>query len=326
MSNEKLKQTKGVATFRGKIYGLENENALEVKDKFRKLKFRINTDSDNAHFVEMIDFTNKNKVSFRILSPNDKDVYAFINVDYSLHDASFEDLKQAFADDMEVEEKLSEAGISIDDLEEEHIMIAGTIAIKSEMDDKAQYLLPEYAIDEIMNSFKDGDSVVIVADKTVSGIDRAYNQFAIKKILVAKEPIDFDASNFAEQSEFTDEFIFSSIMKKSKEKRAEIEGFGVAYTGSTVPVTYVVDWNEYSEDEEVANHFVKNVKYGDLVKVEGVIHNRVTYGEVKSAEGVGRSTKANKPRREITGEKRELQIIKFDKSLGKYTEKQLATE
>lgn len=323
---EKLKQTKGTVTLRGKIYGLENENALEIKDKFKKLKFRLNTSSDNAHFVELMDFTNKNKVYFRVLSPTDKEKFAYVGLDYSYSESSFEELIDAFKEDMEVEEKLSEAGIDASDLEEAHIQMTGTIAVKSEMDDKANYLLPEFAIDEIMNSFKDSDSVVIVAEKTVSGIDRAYNQYSIKRIFAAKEPINFDASEFVEQAEFTDEFVFNSIMKKSKEKRAEIEGYGIAYTGSTVPVTYVVDWSEYSEDEEVANYFVKNVKYGDLVKVEGVVHNRVTYGEAKTSEGVGRSTQANKPRKEIIGEKRELQIIKFDKSLGKYTEQQLATE
>lgn len=326
MSNEKLKQTKGTATLRGKIYGLENENAVEVKDKFRKLKFRVNTDSDNAHFVELIDFTNKNKVSFRIISPIDKEVYSYVMVDYSFHDASIDELKEVFADDMDIEEKLSEVGIVIDDLEEANVMLAGTIAVKSEMDESTNYLLAEFAIDEILNSFKDGDSVVVVAEKTVSGIDRAYNQYAIKKIFASKELIDFNADDFIEQAEFVDEFIFNSVMKKSKEKRAEIEGYGVAYTGMTMPVNYVVDWNEYAEDEDVANHFVKNVKFGELVKVEGVVHNRVTYGEVASSEGVGRSTRANAPRREITGEKRELQIIKFDKVVGKYTEKQLISE
>ncbi len=316
MSNE-LKQTKGQCTFRGKIYGIENENALTVQEKFKKLKFRINTDSDNAHFVELIDFANKPKVFFRISDPNSKDNYAFVGTEYENNDLSFEELIDVFKEDMDIEELLSEKGIDLDELEQEHLIMMGTIRVKGEMDNSTRYLLPEFAIDEILNTFKDGDSVVIIAEKTVSGLDTAYNQYAIKRIFASKDEIDFENSEFAEQAEFLDEFIFNSIQKKTKEKRAVIDGFAVTYTNSTVPVSYVIDWNEYSEDEDVANYFVKNVQFGDLVKVEGVIHNRVTYGEAKQSNGVGRSTKSNRPRREIIGEKRELQIIRFDEKVGK---------
>lgn len=332
-----LKQTKGRVTLRGKIFGLKNENAVENKEKFRKLKFRINTSSDNAHFVEIVDFAYKNKVFFRVASPSDKDVAVFVGLDYMYHDSTFDEIVEAFKDDMEIEEKFSDAGIDADELNEEHVRMSGTIAIKTPNDEKTQYLLSEYAIDEILENFEDGQSVVIVAEKTVSGNETAYNQYAIKRMFIMKEKdkdtkeetlvnINFDATDFIEQADFEDEFIFNSIQKKSKEKRAEIDGYAVAYTGNTVPVKYVVDWSEYSEDEEVANHILKNCKFGQQVKVEGVVHNRVTYGEVKSAEGVGRNTKSSKPRREIVGERRELQIIKFDKVVTTYTEKDILGE
>jgi len=238
---------------------------------------------------------------------------------------------------MDIDEKFNESGIELDELKEEHVRMSGTIAVKTPNDEKTQYLLPEFAIDEILENFDDGQSVVIVAEKTVSGSDTAYNQYVIKRMFIMKEKdkdtkeeklasVNFDAEDFIEQADFEDEFIFNSIQKKSKEKRAEIDGYAVAYTGNIVPVKYVVDWSEYSEDEEVANHILKNCKFGQQIKVEGVVHNRVTYGEVKSTEGVGRNTKSSKPRREITGERRELQVIKFDKVVKTYTEKEVLGE
>lgn len=332
-----LKQTKGRVTLRGKIFGLRNENAVENKEKFRKLKFRINTSTDNAHFVEIVDFAYKNKAFFRVASPSDKDVAVFVGVDYMYHDSSFDELIDAFKDDMDVEEKFNDAGIDPDELKEEHVRMSGTIAVKSANDDKAHYMLPEYAIDKILEEFEDGQSVVIIAEKTVSGTETAYNQYAIKRMFIMKEKdkdtkeekianINFDAEDFIEQADFEDEFIFNSILKKAKEKRAEVDGYAVAYTGATVPVKYVVDWSEYAEDEDVANYILKNCKFGQQIKVEGVVHNRVTYGEAKSTEGVGRNTKSNKPRREITGERRELQIIKFDKVVTTYTEAEVLGE
>ena len=332
-----LKQTKGRVTFRGKIYGLKNDNAIEVKDKFRKLKFRVNTDSDNAHFVELLEFAKKDKVSFRVASPNDKDVAIYVKVDYKYHNAKFIDLLKAFKEDMEIEEQFDEAGIEIDELTEEFVRMNGTVAIKSKDDDKTVYSLPEFAIDKIHEEFEDGQSVVIVAERTVSGIDTAYPQYAIKRMFIMKEKdketgeeklanIDFNDTEFLEQSDFVDEFIFNSIIKKSKEKRAEIDGYAVAYTGNVVPVKYVIDWNEYSEDEDVADYMIKNCKFGQQVKVEGVVHNRVTYREVKSEESVGRNTRSSKPRREIDGEKREMQIIKFDKVVREYTEAEVLGE
>lgn len=332
-----LKQTKGRVTMRGKVFGLENENALDNREKFRKLKFRINTSADNAHFVELIDFAKKDKVYFRVASPDDKDVAVFVGLDYMFHDSSFDELIDAFKEDMDIEETFSDAGIDPDELKEEHVRMNGTVAIKSAKDDKAHYMLPEYAIDKILEEFEEGQSVVIIAEKTVSGTDTAYNQYSIKRMFIMKDKakdgkpetvseIDFNDPEFLEQADFEDEFIFNSIMKKPKEKRAEVEGYAVSYTGATVPVKYVVDWNEYPEDEEVANYILKNCKFGQQIRVEGVVHNRVTYGEAKSTEGVGRSTRSNKPRREIVGERRELQIIKFDKVVTTYTEAEVLGE
>ena len=319
---EQVKQTKGTATFRGIIGGLSSDNALTNADKFTKLKFRIKSSDDNMHFVELIDFVNKNYSMYKVNSPDDKDKYAILKLPYDKHERSFEDIVSEIEMDMELNQILEDKGLDLSKLTKDSFRQLGTIAVKANSEGATEYMSNELAITKILAEFEDGDSVVLVCEKTTSGSeDRAFVSYNIKKIFKTKDDINFSAEGYTEQTELIDDFVFDSISKSPAEKRAYVKGMAISYTGATVPIQYVVDWNEYSEDEAVANWITSNCSYGDLVRVEGNIHNRVVYGE--KSEGIGRTNRRS-VERFIESEKRELQIIGIVGVLGKYSHAQLS--
>lgn len=324
-----LKQTRGVATFRGQIYGLENENAVKTNDRgtMTKLNLRLKTDVDNSHFVNIVHFPSNESCGLLINDPNKKDNRVYVKIQREdAYEKDLETLKDLIMEDMENEERLEEKEINIDDVKMENIRIMGTVGVKGKDDEKPEYILPEDAIDDIMDKFEDGDSVIVVAEKTTSGTDTPFHSYEIKKIFASKEDVDFESDDFEETAELKDKFIFNSITIKSKDSQAVVDGYSISYTNSPVAVQYIIDWSEFEEDEEVAKYLKKNAKFGDMIVADCNVHNRVTYKEVsESKTHVGRSNRSSRGKREIDSEFRALQIIGVEIEDG-YTREELFAE
>lgn len=315
-----LKQTKGTATFKGKIFGLEREDAVKTNDKgtMTKLNLRLATDVDNQHFIGVTFFPNSEFVGLWVNDPNDKDKGCYVKIPIEdAYERDMDTLKDIILDDMENEERLEEKGINLDDVEPENISIMGVTAVKGSEDESTNYVLSEDAIEDIQSKFKDGDSVVVVLEKTTNGSDRAYHSYEIKKIFSSNEEIDFEDDGFEEYAELKDTFVFSSISIKSKEKKAYVEGYSISYSNMPVQVVYEINWNEFEDDKAVADSLKKNAKFGDLITADCEVHNRVTYKEVsENKKHVGRKNRSSKGKREIDTEYRALQIIGIEINKG----------
>ena len=66
-------------------------------------------------------------------------------------------------------------------------------------------------------------------------------------------------------------------------KKMEVEAYHIGYKDALTLVTYTVDMED-DDSKEVGNYIKKNLKFGDVVKLEGIIHNRAVV-EWKDKDG-----------------------------------------
>lgn len=305
-----LKQTKGYANFRGIIGGIERlKTAIEKKengmayyenDKIKKITFSIKTSDDNVNYIRMMAF--KNQESAWISKFNDK-------------------LKKSETVKIKFEERVRPM--------KDGWQLIGT-KMRSKGDENTVSLVQLDAIDYLLSNFNDGDSVFVNASKENSVYnDKCKSEYELKSLFSTKEPVDFSAEDFEEQADFSEEFVFNSIV--TVDTTSFVKGYTIDYRQNVVEVDYVVE----DIDKEVAEYFTTQVEFGDLVKVEGIINNRVkyVYHESEESEGAkalsGRTTKTTKQNsgsrvKEIESENKSIQIIGIDNVVkGAYTNEDL---
>lgn len=282
-----IKKTASYSIFKGKIGGLTHEKStpLKTNDFVRELNFSVKTSDDNVHYVKVIQF----------LSGIGKDVY------FSSNENRGETKKIAWDDRNQVFEDWS---------------LIGT-GIKAEGDEYTKQFVPNDAIDYILENFKDGDSVLIKTKNSRRlGGNNIYRTHEISAMYSAHE-VDFKAEDFQEQSDFTDEFVFTEFEDSLKVNK--IKGYHVDYKGNFVEDSYVIDLTT-EDGKAVSDYFKKNIKYGSIVKVQGVVHNRakITWveKEVKTAL-VGKQTKSygnsgGNKEKVVEGERKEWEILAID--------------
>ncbi len=281
-----LKQTKSYAMFRGKIYGLNSEKKSPVSsnDFASKLQFIVKTDEDNVHYCQVTQWLSQVGKEVYFSSTTEKGTTQ--KVPWDKRYENFENWK-----------------------------LIG-VGVKGPNEQETKTFVPMDAIDAIQSKFTDGDSVFVKCTKTSSARgNNVYTNYEINAIYTTQDEVNFESEDFEEVSDFMDEVVFVSTGGTSK--KMEVEAYHIGYKDALTLVTYTVDMED-DDSKEVGNYIKKNLKFGDVVKLEGIIHNRAVV-EWKDKDGgeqtsvVGKKRKAfgggSNKEKVVTGEREEFEIV-----------------
>lgn len=282
-----LKQTKGYSNFKGIISGLHNRKKGSSKQTFEwgtTLTFFLKTSEYNSIPVTLVSFNSRIGKSVYFSTKTD-DGYETKEIDWKNRNDKYEGWN-----------------------------LIG-INLKSKNQEETISLVEHDAIDFILDNFNDGDSVFVGTEmKRSAKGDKVYTNYNIRKMFATSEPVDFESEDFAEISEFQEEFVFNDIFEDKKSGKAFVKGQTIAYNDDVTDVMYVVNLN-IDEDKALAKYLATNVSFGDVLSVTGIVHNRTIGDWIENEDNqplVGRSTNSfSKPDRQfvVTGEQKELQII-----------------
>lgn len=284
-----LKETKGYANFKGVISGLHNrrKGSSRADESWgTRLRFFIKTSEHNSIPVELTQWNSQVGKPVYFSNRSEDGSIETKQVDWSQRTEKFEDWQ-----------------------------LIGT-SVRAKNHEDVSVLVPIDAIDYIEKNFNDGDTVFVSCNirRSESG-DKQYINYEINRIYSASEDLNFEADNFEEVSEFKENFVFDSFFADKKEGKMFINGKTIQYGDKVTPAVYTV-WTNTDEDKEVANYIAKNCKFGDILSVTGIVHNRVIGEWVENDDSgsgvVGRQSKSfgKHSRQFITkGELKEYQII-----------------
>lgn len=283
MADRKDKITKGNFNLRGLITKLDKKKSITENEKFRKLQFGVKTSDDNIVWVQIMEFkTGRAKENAYISKRTEK---------------GMEVKKVAY----------SERNKKLDD---DWSLIG--IGCKGPEDEKAISLVNEDAINFILAKFKDGDSVFVKGDVSHSeNKGNTYHNYEIKAIYSATSNVDFSAEDFDEISEFKQKFVFKDMA--DIDTQYLVSGYTFDYREESVDVAFTIGKDE--NGKSLAKAIEEHVESGDLLTVEGVIHNRATYRKADEEESTdvfaGKSSKTFSDNTSFIkeGERRELEII-----------------
>lgn len=297
--SQNLKQTKGYANFRGVISGLHNRRSGSSKTEMdwgTKLLFFIKTSEHNSIPVELIQFKSQIGRPVYISNRDEDGKIETKPVEWSQRNQKFDGWQ-----------------------------LIGT-SVRSKNHEEVSNLVPIDAIEYILDNFEDGDSVFVNCDITRSESgDKKYTNYTIKRIYATNEPIDFEAEDFEEITDFREEFVYNEFFVNKKDNKAFVSGNVINYGDKVVPVVYTVELKT-DDDKAIVDYLEKNSSYGDVLTVEGIIHNRVIGEWIENETTqrvVGRGRQSfQRPERTfiIKGEKKEFQILSIaDVKKGLYT-------
>lgn len=202
--------------------------------------------------------------------------------------------------------------------------------------DKVSVLVEHDAIDYILENFKDGDPVFAqckVERNTVG--DRVYTNYDITRMYsssdfnfnLEKKEYDFSADDFEEVSEIKDTFVYREMAVN--EDRALVKGTVIGNNSSLTKIEYIVD-RKSGFGEDIIEFIKDKCSFGDVLTVEGIVHNRVV-GSFVEKEGsgnlVGKSASSfggSGGKFVVESERRELEMIGIvDLQSGVYTKEDL---
>lgn len=284
MAKGKDKATKGSFNIRGVITKLDPKKSIKNKPNvFNKLQFGVKTSEDNIVWVQLMEFmTGKSKLNAYI-SKNE--------------DGEFETKKIPYEDR---NKKLDDGWRLIG------------ISCKGKEDDNTFNVVPEDAIKFITQTFKDGDEVFVRGDVTHSEYQgKTFHNYEIKGIYPATGNVDFQADDFDEISEFKQKFVFKDVVDIGDQYL--VNGYVFDYREDAVDVSFTISKDE--NGNELAEAIDQYVDAGDLLTVEGIVHNRATYRKADDSESsdvfAGKSSKTFSDKTEFIkeGERKELEII-----------------
>ena len=182
------------------------------------------------------------------------------------------------------------------------------IKLKAEGETEVTSLNEQEAIDKIMTSFKDGDSVFINMRVEVDTYNKRLNTL-VNAVYIENEPIDFNSPDFKELNELNSPVI---ITEKPANRKVNV-GF-VTYKGD------ILEQELSLSDDDVNDYFTENAKVGDLIKVTVSVNRKPNYVEGGAADSEptrktlkGKSTGGNsKGKRAIDGYIESLEVIDVD--------------
>ena len=277
-----LAQTRSYFTVSGKVTGTDRENyyKTDVTDKdveWASLNFGVKT--------------SPNQIIFMRLFGLGKEVVYLYNNDKKLDKA--DRLKKVdYEDWADNVEEYEEEGFFPLDL---------TIALERDEKGKVVNVIRTITIDGINDIYEDGllenDMDVTIRGNITTqtyvnreGEEVTQTNYEPTSIYLTKQEIDFEDEKFVERAKFDAEFIYTDHEYDKKEGKLYIYGLAVGYNGKPTPVTYTITTDdsifidtekEIKENIEGAESMIqaivkdKELKYGTLCKVHGVLVNRV---------------------------------------------------
>lgn len=288
-----LKQTKSSFKLRGKVTGIDKDNAFkeEVMRKegnkndgklYRSLAFGVKTSDTNQIRVSMFDYEPEEVFLWNSEKKEaDKD-YKGEKIAYGIWEAKQDELReQGYA--------VLQARVGVEYYEDDKG--------KQKLDSKG---LPSYVASEyIYNNLNNGDSVVVEGEiryskyKNRNDEEVSQTTYTIKKLFLLKDDIDFEDDNFEEVTYFEQVFIFVDAIPMKKENKMVVTGRIIDYNGNFIDTNFAVKYHNtdetvdkpYDDDMlKLAEAFKTKFKFGDKVSVYGDAINRVVYEEVKEED------------------------------------------
>lgn len=130
--------------------------------------------------------------------------------------------------------------------------------------------------ERINREFKDGDSVFIFGSiqfdsyQATDGTTQLSRKFIIKSISPTTEPINFDAANFTEMSEFVQEIVVSNI--QTVRDNLQVHGYAIGYKDKLSPAELIVKQNEVPQPFWAT---FKKQKPGTRIQLNGNVNSRI---------------------------------------------------
>jgi single-stranded DNA-binding protein len=149
-------------------------------------------------------------------------------------------------------------------------------------------------VQDLKENYKDGDSIFIKGEPQFSTYEDNQNKiklqvkYIIKNVYKTTEPVDFTSDKFEEDSKFVQDIVIRDITEDTKEKKLFVSAYIILYGGKFEPADFIVDTEKNSK-------FAKNMKglkFGDSIKVNGIIQNRALTEDVEEDTGWGTKARA----------------------------------
>ncbi|MBK5242147.1 hypothetical protein [Clostridium sp.] len=180
------------------------------------------------------------------------------------------------------------------------------IKLKAEGETEVTSLNEQEAIEKIMGSFKDGDSVFLNTRAEIDTYNKRIN-YLVNTIYIENEPIDFKTDDFKELNELKIPVI---ITEKPVNRKVNV-GL-VNFKGEMLELELSLT------DNDVNDYFTENAKVGDLIKVTISVNKKPNYVEGEAADSEptrktlkGKSEGGNS-KRSIDGYTETLEVIDVD--------------
>jgi hypothetical protein len=257
-----LQPTYGNFQVRGKIVGLEKENAYRegttVDGKeYRSIRFGVKTSEENVVYVELFGMERDEvTIAHKDDNKNRKQIHWA---------ERFEDLPEGY-----------------------RLFMPVTVGLDKRKD------LTEYdAVEYIRKNFKDGDSVFIRGSMNYrEWKEETQVTHSIRSIWKSKKEIDFEDEKFEETNDFEQEIIFVGKEYDKENDKLYISTYIVTNkNGDFLPYNFTIYPNKTvksssgkeSKLEKLAKKLAK-FKFGTTIKVAGRIQNRVETVEIEVEE------------------------------------------
>ena len=301
-----LTTKKSYANFKGKISGLHNRKNGSSRTDYdwgSKLQFFIKTSEYNSVAVDLISFASRVGEDVYISTTDRNTSRETKAIDWESRNEEFEGWQ-----------------------------LIG-LQLRGKNQAKISTLVEYDAIDYILNNFEDDDVVFVQCEveRSISG-EKIYTNYKIRRMYSSDGEFDITADDFQEVAEINDTFAFKEMAINESVGRASVRGVVVYRNDKLVDVEYVIGLKQ-EEDLAIVEYIKAHCKFGDVLTIDGIVHNRVI-GEWVEKEGkknlVGKSASSfggGGKRFVIKGEQREIQIIGIaDLQKSVYTEEDLTVK
>jgi len=268
-NKKELQPTRGTVKFVGQVVGLENENTFRTGVTkngegypFRSVSLAIKTSPTNIVY-NIDNFGQDNPDQEVTIFSNKKD--------------EKEKRKIKFEDRHELPAGFTPFGF-------------GTIRLGFDKDTNGKLIFKNLfsydAIERIKETLNEGDTVFINGSfkpetYNSNGEDKTTVKYNLESIGLSKNPVEFEDENFKEVSSFEQEMVVVDVSVDKENKKVYVTGRLIKYNKIWDDIVFIVD---AKEQEQFATNVAKKLKFGDLIKAQGIIINGVILEEQKAAD------------------------------------------
>jgi len=290
-NENKLQQTKGFFKLAGIVSGVKRSDFYTEKmtksdnPKLRKsVKFAIQTSPDNKVFVTL-GAQPRDKVYFAKRAETKGEKATVKAVDWDKRKSFKEDGFRLIGTNIGLVKKQDSDGKEVNDV---------------------QHLVEYDAIDYIKDHLQDDMHVFVKGHMEYSRFeDRNIKQYVIDQLSLC-QPIDFNADDFKEVSNWEQPIAFRSIEKDSSEENKYI------ITGNIVNYSDIVETDFVLRNAKIAQTFKKNLKPYNLIKIFGNLIGHVQEVTVDEEEDDGWGEP--NPMKATSNYHKEMLVVGADKS------------